>query len=42
MMHISFLSKAVVVEYRLYNTITDKNWFSASKQKPPLVLSDIN
>ncbi len=42
MMHISFLSKAVVVEYSLYNTITDKNWFSASKQKPPLVLSDIN
>lgn len=35
MMHISFLSKAVVVEYSLYNTITDKNWLSASKQKPP-------
>jgi len=35
MMHISFLSKAVMV----YNTVTDKNWLSASKQKPPLVLS---
>ena len=39
MMHISFLSKAVIVGYDLYNTITDKNWLTASNQKPPLVLS---